>query len=57
MIIEFRKGKRNHYRFPIGLYISKIYIPPFNDKKYHKKMRTLNFRYRYNVYQIFINWN
>lgn len=57
MIVEFRKGKRNHYRFPIGLYICKIYIPPFNDKKYHKNMRTLNFRYKYNVYQIFINWN
>ena len=57
MIIKFNKGKRNHYKFPIGIYISKVYIPPFNEGNYHNKMRTINFRYKYNIYSIFINWN
>ena len=59
MIIKFNKGKRNHYKIPIGVYISKIPIYPIKDgkiEKYHQKMRTINFRYKYNVYSIFINW-
>lgn len=56
MIIKFNKGKRNHYKFPIGIYISKIPIVPINKCKYYKKMRTINFRYKHNVYSIFINW-
>ncbi len=51
------KGKRNRYKFPIGIYISKIPIYPLNDGKienYHKNMRTINFRIKRNVYTIFI---
>ena len=51
------KGKRNRYKFPIGIYISKIPIYPLNDGKienYHKNMITINFRIKRNVYTIFI---
>ena len=51
------KGKRNRYKFPIGIYISKIPIYPLKDGKienYHKNMRTINFRIKRNVYTIFI---
>lgn len=60
MIIKCFKGKRNHYKFPIEIYVCKLPIYPLvNDKvqKYHKGMRTINFRYKHNVYGIFINWN
>ena len=57
MIIQFLKGKRNHYKYIIGFHISKIEIPPFGNKKYRKGMRTINFRYKHNVYSIFLNWN
>jgi hypothetical protein len=59
MIIRFNKGKRNRYKFPIGIYISKIPIYPLKNGKvikYHKKMRTINFKYKHNIYSIFINW-
>ena len=39
MIIKCFKGKRNHYKFPIEIYVCKIPIYPIvNDKvqKYHK---------------------
>lgn len=55
--IKYLKGKRNRYKFPIGIYISKIPIYPLNDGKienYHKNMRTINFRIKRNVYTIFI---
>lgn len=51
------KGKRNRYKFPIGIYISKIPIYPLNNGKvesYHKNMRTINFRIKRNVYTILI---
>ena len=60
MIIKFLKGKRNHYKFLIGIYVCKLPIYPIiNDKvqEYRKRMRTINFRYKHNVYSIFINWN
>ena len=49
------KGKRNRYKFPIGIYISKIPIYPLNNDKienYHKNIRTINFRIKRNVYKI-----
>jgi len=58
MIIRFIKGKRNYYKFPIGIYICNIPIYPLvNDKvqKYRKGMLTINFRFKNNVYCIFIN--
>ena len=58
MIIKFLKGKRNQYKFPIDIYISKVPIYPLIDGKvenYHKGMRTINFRFKNNVYAIFIN--
>ena len=57
MKIKYMKGKRNRYKFPIGIYISKIPIYPLNNGKvesYHKNMRTINFRIKRNVYTIFI---
>lgn len=60
MKIKFIKGKRNHYKFPIGIYICKLPIYPLINnevQKYHNRMRTINFRYKNNVYGIFINWN
>ncbi len=57
MKIKYMEGKRNRYKFPIGIYISKIPIYPLNDGKienYHKNMRTINFRIKRNVYTIFI---
>ena len=57
MIIRFKKGKRNRYKFPIGFYIKRIEIHPFGNNHYKPKMRTINFRYKDNVYCIFINWN
>ena len=51
------KGKRNKYKFPIGIYISKIPIYPLNNGKvesYRKNMRTINFRIKRNVYTILI---
>ena len=60
MIIKCFKGKRNYYKFPIGIYVCKLPIYPLvNDKvqEYHKGMRTINFRFKNNVYSIFINLN
>ena len=57
MKIKYMKGKRNRYKFPIGIYISKIPIYPLNNSKvesYHKNMRTINFRIKRNVYTILI---
>ena len=57
MKIKYMKGKRNRYKFPIGIYISKIPIYPLNNGKvesYHKNMRTINFRIKRNVYTILI---
>ena len=57
MKIKYMKGKRNKYKFPIGIYISKIPIYPLNNGKvesYHKNMRTINFRIKRNVYTILI---
>ena len=66
MIIKFNKGKRcgihakEHIKYkPIGFYISKIPIYPLKNRKvieYHKKMITINFRWKDNIYSIFINW-
>jgi len=58
MIIKFLKGKRNQYKFPIDIYISKVPIYPLIDGKvenYRKGMITINFRFKNNVYAIFIN--
>lgn len=57
MKIIYMKGKRNRYKFPIGIYISKIPIYPLNNGKienYHKNMRTINFRIKRNIYTILI---
>jgi hypothetical protein len=57
MKIKYMKGKRNRYKFPIGIYISKIPIYPLNNdkvKNYRKNMRTINFRIKRNVYTILI---
>jgi hypothetical protein len=57
MKIKYMKGKRNRYKFPIGIYISKIPIYPLNNDKvenYRKNMRTINFRIKRNVYTILI---
>ena len=47
MIIGFMRGKRNRYKFLFGFYIKRV----------KKRMRTINFRWKRNVYTIFINFN
>ena len=57
MKIKYMKSKINRYKFPIGIYISKIPIYPLNGGKienYHKNIRTINFRIKRNVYTILI---
>lgn len=49
--IKFMKGKRNRYKSLVGFYACKIL---FEDGKYRKGMRTLNFRFKRNVYTIFL---
>lgn len=49
MKIEFIKGKRNHYKFPIGFYICKV--------NSYNNIKTINFRIKHNVYTILINLN
>lgn len=46
MKFEFIKGYRNHYNFPIGIYICEI--------KYH--LKTLNFRYKHKVWSLLIKY-
>jgi len=58
MIIKFLKGKRNRYKAPFGIYVSKIPIYPLKDgkvAKYQSKIFTINFRYKRNVYSVLVN--
>ena len=60
MKIKFITGKRNRYKFPIGIYINKLPCYPLVEgkvQKYAKGMRTITFRVNHNIYGIFINWN
>ena len=47
MIIKFMRGKRNRYKFLFGFYVKRV----------KKRMGTINFRWKRNVYTIFINFN
>ncbi len=45
-LIKFIKGKRNHYKFPIGFYIC----------KFRKNILTVNIRIKQEVYCILLKW-
>ena len=58
MVIKFLKGKRNKYKVPFGIYVSRIPIYPLEDgkvTKYQPNIFTINFRYKHNVYSILVN--
>ena len=59
MVIKFLKGKRNRYKVPFGIYVSKIPIYPLKDGKvvkYQPKIFTINLRYKHNVYSVLVNF-
>ena len=58
MFIKFLKGKRNRYKVPFGIYVSKIPIYPLKGEKvakYHPNIFTINFRYKHDVYSVLVN--
>ena len=50
MIIKFNKGKRNHYKIPIGFYISKIPTYPIKNGKVTKYQPFLVFSVFFQLY-------